>query len=116
MRCLWTQARDPAAHDGGASQDLSGCTEETLTKLISRVGFQLKGTGWYETDFKHKGKPTDKAAGESKDDNPDKAAKGEGDKSESDKSGDAAKDGGEADNKSTKSEAESRELTPDPFP
>lgn len=83
------------------------CTEETLTKIISRVGFQLKGTGWYETDFKHKGKPTDKAAAESKDDNPDKAAKREGDKSESAKSGDGAKDGGEADNKSTKSEAES---------
>ena len=23
-------------------------------KLLSKVGFQLKGTGWYETDFKNK--------------------------------------------------------------
>ena len=33
------------------------CNKNALKKLISRVGFQLKGTGWYETDFKNKGKP-----------------------------------------------------------
>lgn len=33
------------------------CSKETVTKLISAAGFQLKGTGWYETDFKNKGKP-----------------------------------------------------------
>jgi putative FmdB family regulatory protein len=33
------------------------CSEEALRKLISPVGFQLKGTGWYETDFKNKPKP-----------------------------------------------------------
>jgi len=32
------------------------CNKETLEKLISAVNFQLKGTGWYETDFKNKGK------------------------------------------------------------
>lgn len=31
------------------------CSKESLKKLVSVVGFQLKGTGWYETDFK--GKP-----------------------------------------------------------
>lgn len=42
------------------------CAKDALRKLISAVGFQLKGTGWYETDFKNKGKP--KAGnGESKD-------------------------------------------------
>lgn len=30
------------------------CKEETLNKLISRSGFRLKGSGWYETDFKGK--------------------------------------------------------------
>ncbi len=30
------------------------CHQQTLTKLISAVGFQLKGAGWYETDFKNK--------------------------------------------------------------
>jgi putative FmdB family regulatory protein len=33
------------------------CHKESLQKLISAAGFQLKGTGWYATDFKNKGKP-----------------------------------------------------------
>ena len=28
------------------------CKEETFTKKISAPGFRLKGSGWYETDFK----------------------------------------------------------------
>lgn len=28
------------------------CGKETLVKLISAAGFQLKGNGWYATDFK----------------------------------------------------------------
>jgi putative FmdB family regulatory protein len=39
------------------------CHESALTKLISPVGFQLKGSGWYATDFKGSGKPADKANG-----------------------------------------------------
>jgi len=45
------------------------CSKEALKKLISPVGFQLKGTGWYVTDFRDKGKPkadkdgADKGAG-----------------------------------------------------
>lgn len=31
------------------------CGKPTLHKLISAAGFQLKGTGWYATDFKDKG-------------------------------------------------------------
>lgn len=34
------------------------CHKSTLQKLISAAGFQLKGTGWYATDFKNKGKDT----------------------------------------------------------
>ena len=30
------------------------CGHDEVKKLISKVGFQLKGTGWYETDFKDK--------------------------------------------------------------
>ena len=30
----------------------SKCGEESLTKLISAPSFRLKGSGWYETDFK----------------------------------------------------------------
>jgi putative FmdB family regulatory protein len=28
------------------------CGEDSLKKQISAVGFRLKGSGWYETDFK----------------------------------------------------------------
>lgn len=33
------------------------CKQPTLRKLVSAAGFRLKGTGWYVTDFKDKGKP-----------------------------------------------------------
>ncbi|MET0091579.1 MAG: zinc ribbon domain-containing protein [Candidatus Thiodiazotropha sp.] len=28
------------------------CKQQSLQKLISAAGFRLKGSGWYETDFK----------------------------------------------------------------
>jgi putative FmdB family regulatory protein len=37
------------------------CAKPALSKLISAVGFQLKGSGWYATDFKGNGKPAEKA-------------------------------------------------------
>ena len=42
-----------------------------MTKLLSVAGFQLKGSGWYATDFKGSGakpatKSSDKKEGESK--------------------------------------------------
>ena len=38
------------------------CGKPALKKLVSAAGFRLKGTGWYETDFKHRGKkPAEKA-------------------------------------------------------
>lgn len=32
--------------------DCPQCGKPALTKLISAAGFRLKGSGWYETDFK----------------------------------------------------------------
>ena len=37
------------------------CSEEKVIRLVSAAGFQLKGTGWYATDFKDKGKPGKKS-------------------------------------------------------
>ena len=31
------------------------CGKETLVKMLTAAGFQLKGSGWYATDFKGKG-------------------------------------------------------------
>ena len=39
------------------------CHGETLQKKISAAGFQLKGTGWYETDFKNSGSGSGSKAG-----------------------------------------------------
>lgn len=36
------------------------CSKETFTKMLSAAGFQLKGSGWYQTDFKGGGaKPSE---------------------------------------------------------
>ena len=45
------------------------CNEAALKKLISAAAFRLKGTGWYETDFKN----SDKKKGKS-DSSPDSGA------------------------------------------
>ena len=34
------------------------CHAETFSKQLSAPGFQLKGSGWYATDFKGGGSPT----------------------------------------------------------
>jgi putative FmdB family regulatory protein len=43
------------------------CGKATLSKLLSAAGFQLKGSGWYATDFKHS-KPKAEAKAEAKTD------------------------------------------------
>jgi putative FmdB family regulatory protein len=64
------------------------CRKAALVKRVSAAGFQLKGSGWYVTDFKgSSSKPAAKSNG------------GE------DKSGDAKKETSEAATPSTKSAA-----------
>jgi putative FmdB family regulatory protein len=48
-----------------ALTDCPDCGKPELKKLISAAGFQLKGTGWYATDFKDKGKKKEPAKAES---------------------------------------------------
>jgi putative FmdB family regulatory protein len=53
------------------------CGKPALTKLVSAAGFQLKGTGWYVTDFRDKGaKPATTAGKTEKSDKSDKPADG----------------------------------------
>lgn len=74
------------------------CGESTLRKRLAAPAFQLKGTGWYETDFKHggKGKQTDgdknadKASGGSQ--SGDQKSKSQGEAG----SGGSAKSGGDS--------------------
>jgi len=38
------------------------CGKETFFKQLSAPGFQLKGSGWYASDFKGGAKPKEEAA------------------------------------------------------
>lgn len=38
------------------------CGKDALSKLVSAAGFQLKGSGWYVTDFRGGGSSAKKAA------------------------------------------------------
>lgn len=47
------QMKDPAL------TECPECHRTSLQKLVSAAGFQLKGTGWYATDFRNKAKPSE---------------------------------------------------------
>jgi len=40
-----------------AISDCPSCGKAEMAKLVSAAGFQLKGSGWYVTDFKNGSKP-----------------------------------------------------------
>ena len=93
---IYEYACDDCGHKFEALQKMSddplkqcpACNQFSLRKLVSAPNFELKGTGWYETDFKHKKKPDAGAAG--------------GDKSDDVTSGDKkANDGKSSDGKSS---------------
>ncbi|MCL5272020.1 MAG: zinc ribbon domain-containing protein [Gammaproteobacteria bacterium] len=68
------------------------CFENTVIKLVSAAGFQLKGTGWYATDFKNKGTTTGESAS-TKNDVPAKAAEAATKDTTSSKSSEASTSG-----------------------
>jgi len=83
------------------------CGEESLRKMVSAAAFVLKGSGWYETDFKNSGKEKPKDT---------KASDGQpASKNSSDtKSGDGASgDTKSSDSKSSESKSESSKSTSD---
>ena len=90
------------------------CEEKApVTKLISAAAFHLKGTGWYVTDFRDKGKKGGDSKEDAGGDSGDKAAAsdGSGDKAAaSDGSGDkaAASDGGAKDGAKGDAKSESK--------
>lgn len=66
--------------------DCPECGKPELAKLVSAAGFQLKGTGWYATDFKNKGsKPATKDK-QDKQDKPAESSGGDSPKTDSTKS------------------------------
>jgi len=77
--------------------DCTACGAPSLSKQLTAAGFQLKGSGWYATDFKNSGKGASKST-------PAEGAKPEGGKPEGGKPEGAG--GGESKSES-KSEAPS---------
>src|SRR5262245_24736040 len=63
------------------------CGKSTFKKQVTAAGFQLKGSGWYVTDFKDNGKKAKAASKEESKAGSDKAGsdKASGDKTSSDK-------------------------------
>ncbi|HKU87493.1 MAG TPA: zinc ribbon domain-containing protein [Casimicrobiaceae bacterium] len=86
--------------------DCPSCGQSELRKQVSAAGFQLKGSGWYVTDFRNSGA---KKSGKDKASDKD-AAKGNGG---SDTSADSAKsgDGAKAESKSSESSATTTSAT-----
>lgn len=73
--------------------DCPSCGKSTLIKLISAAGFQLKGSGWYVTDFRGGSKPkADPAAKGDDGAKGDAAAKGDASAKGEGKSGDKGGD------------------------
>ena len=77
---------DKCSHHLEALQKLSDeplvfcpeCGEAALRKQVSAAAFRLKGTGWYETDFKNSDKKKyPESKNEGKDEGKDKKAGGE---------------------------------------
>ena len=61
--------------------DCPACHADALVKKVSAAGFQLKGSGWYATDFRNGSKPAAKAKTDDKPANGDATAAGDGAKS-----------------------------------
>jgi putative FmdB family regulatory protein len=74
------------------------CGKSTFSKMLSAAGFQLKGSGWYATDFKNSGaRPAAKTSAESADKG---GAKAESKDSGSGKSDSDGKSGSNSESKS----------------
>ncbi|MEE2804907.1 MAG: zinc ribbon domain-containing protein [Pseudomonadota bacterium] len=104
---IYEYACDSCGHHLEALQRLSeaplidcpACGESALRKKVSAAAFRLKGTGWYETDFKNDRKSASDAQNKGDDDGDTKKGPKEGSASDAppknkDSSSDSATTGG----------------------
>ena len=66
--------------------DCPECERPSLKKLVSAPHFRLKGSGWYETDFKNSGRDKPDGAGKDAGNGAGKSASGTGGKDKADSS------------------------------
>lgn len=84
--------------------DCPSCSKAALRKLVSAVGFRLKGGGWYETDFKDSNKKN--LAGDSGDKKSSESAEGKSEKTTASKSESSA--GSSGDKKASESSSKKK--------
>lgn len=70
--------------------DCPECKKATFSKMVTAAGFQLKGGGWYVTDFKSGGSHTTGVAKKTEEKQSDTSSKAEPAKSDAATSGSAA--------------------------
>jgi putative FmdB family regulatory protein len=56
------------------------CGKDSFKKMLTAAGFQLKGSGWYATDFKNGGSKSGDSKSDSKDGGSGGGSGGDGDK------------------------------------
>ena len=63
FKCAVCDHQDERLRKASAENTMEcpACHQETFSKMLSAPSFQLNGTGWYATDFKHSGQPKPKA-------------------------------------------------------
>lgn len=66
--------------------DCPECERPGLKKLVSAPHFRLKGSGWYETDFKNSGRDRQDGAGKGAENGAGKSASDSGGKDKADSS------------------------------
>jgi putative FmdB family regulatory protein len=77
------------------------CNKSTFSKMVTAAGFQLKGSGWYATDFRNSGaKPAVKAAADTGDKAAAKPDAKDSGAAASDKKDTGSKSGGNTESKS----------------
>ncbi|MDE0245435.1 MAG: zinc ribbon domain-containing protein [Gammaproteobacteria bacterium] len=67
-------------------RDCPECERPGLKKLVSAPHFRLKGSGWYETDFKNSGRDRQDSAGKDAGNGAEKSASDTGGKDKADSS------------------------------
>ncbi|HMH16935.1 MAG TPA: FmdB family zinc ribbon protein [Burkholderiales bacterium] len=92
------------------------CSKQTFSKMLTAAGFQLKGSGWYATDFRNSGaKPAAKSgakdAGDAKSDAKPEAKSDTKSDTKSDPKPDAKSDKPSGDKSESKSEAKAETVS-----
>ena len=81
--------------------DCGSCEDPEVQKMISAVAFRLKGTGWYETDFKNNNRQKAEKSDTAPDSNGNSSDTSQPSKTESDSASESTKKSDSTDSSKT---------------